>query len=79
MVYRVHMAADMSGSPIRGMGVRRTGMISASQARQWVRTLIAILCFDGQGGSWSVLGVRSTQCLILDAVGHNVSLCLMIC
>ena len=42
MVYRVHMAADMSGSPIRGMGRRRPGMISASQARQKVKGLIAV-------------------------------------
>ena len=40
MVYRVHMAADMSGSPIRGMKVRRRGVTSVSQDRQWARRLI---------------------------------------
>ena len=41
MVYRVHMAADMAGSPIRGMAVRMRGVTTASKDRQWARALMA--------------------------------------
>ena len=41
MVYRVHMAADMAGSPTRGMAVRMRGVTTASQDRQWAGGLMA--------------------------------------